>query len=102
MSQLLRGNSSEDNAVLQRIAGRLVQHQRSTEPAPQAIVISLPEEGEVSTFSRSVQVSENSPLELQLEYVATLDLPFGRSLFTLLLLFVGSAALVGVIGVRKV
>ena len=102
MSQLLRGNSSEDNAVLQRIAGRLVQHQRTTEPAPQAIVISLPEEGEVSTFSRSVQVSENSPLELQLEYVATLDLPFGRSLFTLLLLFVGSAALVGVIGVKKV
>ena len=30
MSQLLRGNSSEDNAVLERIAGRLVQHQRTT------------------------------------------------------------------------
>ena len=36
MSQLLRGNSSEDNAVLERIAGRLVQHQRTTEPAPQS------------------------------------------------------------------
>jgi hypothetical protein len=68
LSQLLAGNTKEDNAILQKIAGRLVQHQRTTEPAPQAIVISLPEEGNIYSFRRSVQVAENAPLELQLKF----------------------------------
>jgi len=68
LSQLLAGNTSEDNAVLQQIAGRLVQHQRTTEPAPQAIVISLPEEGTIYRFSRGVQVAQNAPLELDLQF----------------------------------
>ncbi len=68
LSQLLAGNSREDNSVLQRIASRLVQHQRTTEPAPQAIVISLPEEGTVYSFSRAVQVTENAPLQLDLRF----------------------------------
>ena len=68
LSQLLAGNSKEDNANLQQIAGRLVQHQRTTEPAPQAMVISLPEDGHVYSFRRSVQVAENAPLELQLHF----------------------------------
>ena len=50
------------------LAGRLVQHQRTTEPAPQAILISLPEEGNVYSFRRSVQVAENTPLELELQF----------------------------------
>lgn len=68
LSQLLAGNTSEDNAVLQEIAKQLVQHQRSTEPASQAIVISLPEEGTVYRFSRGVQVAENAPLQLDLKF----------------------------------
>ncbi len=68
LSQLLAGNSKEDNAILQQIAGRLVQHQRTTEPAPQAIIISLPEEGNIYSFRRSVQVAENAPLELDLQF----------------------------------
>ncbi len=68
LSQLLAGNSKEDNAILQQIAGRLVQHQRNTEPAPQAIIISLPEEGNIYSFRRSVQVAENVPLELELQF----------------------------------
>lgn len=101
MSQLLRGNSSEDNAVLERIAGRLVQHQRTTEPAPQAIVISLPEEGEVYTFSRSVQVAENSPLELDLDFSARLDLPFTSSLMSLIVLLFGAVVVVWSVSTRK-
>jgi hypothetical protein len=66
MSQLLAGNSSEDNTVLQRIAGRLVQHQRAAEAAPRAIAMSIPEDGTIYRFSRGVQVAENSPLELEL------------------------------------
>lgn len=66
MSQLLAGNSNEDNTVLQRIAGRLVQHQRAAEAAPRAIAMSVPEDGTIYRFSRGVQVAENSPLELEL------------------------------------
>ncbi|MCP4891828.1 MAG: hypothetical protein GY904_35215, partial [Planctomycetaceae bacterium] len=49
-------------------------HQHTTEPAPQAIIISLPEEGTVYTFGRSLQVSENAPLELELDFARTLRL----------------------------
>ena len=101
LSQLLRGNSSEDNASLQRIAGRLVQHQRTTEPAPQAIVISLPEEGQVYTFSRSVQVAENAPLELDLGFESRLRLPFLQSTFALVLLACFAAIIVWIFGRRK-
>lgn len=86
LSQLLRGNTSEDNAILQRIAGRLVQHQHTTEPAPQAIIISLPEEGLVYTFRRSVQVAENAPLELDLRFASEFRLHFWQVLLASLFL----------------
>ena len=86
LSQLLRGNSTEDNAILQQIAGRLVQHQRTTEPAPQAIIISLPEEGEIYTFSRSVQVAENAPLELDVDFESKLRIPLWQTSLVLFLL----------------
>ncbi|MFO0977902.1 MAG: hypothetical protein U0996_15970 [Planctomycetaceae bacterium] len=79
LSQLLRGNTTEDNVVLQRIAARLVQHQHTTEPAPQAIIISLPEEGDIYTFGRTVQVAENAPLELELDFRSRQSLPLWQS-----------------------
>ncbi|MCA9217663.1 MAG: hypothetical protein KDB27_31555 [Planctomycetales bacterium] len=85
-SQLLRGNTTEDTAILEQIAGRLVRHQRTTGPAPQAIVISLPEEGNMYTFKRSVQVSENAPLELDLRFDSVQKLGAGKSLAVLLIL----------------
>lgn len=92
MSQLLRGNTTEDNAVLQRIAARLVQHQHTTDPAPQAILISLPAEGEVYSFARSVQVAENAPLELELGFKSKFSTPLWRtSLVLFLLIGIGSA-----------
>ena len=96
LSQLLRGNTTEDNAVLQQIAGRLVQHQRTTEPAPQAILISLPEEGAVYTFSRSVQVAENAPLELDLGFGLESRVPLWQTLavFALLAVLAGILAFV--------
>jgi hypothetical protein len=92
-SQLLRGNTNADNAILQQIAGRLVQHQRTTEPASPAILISLPEEGAVYTFSRSVQVAENSPLQLDLDFDLLLRLHFWQIAVVLLLLAGFAAAL---------
>jgi len=86
LSQLLQGNTTEDNAVLQQIAGRLVQHQRTTQPAPQAITITLPEEGTVYTFSRTVQVAENAPLELDLRFGLQRRLLFWQTAMVLALL----------------
>jgi hypothetical protein len=92
LSQLLAGNTTADNAVLQQIAGRLVQHQHTTDPAPQAIIISLPEEGDVYTFARSVQVSENAPLELDLEFSSKLRLHLWQTaLVVVLLIGIGAA-----------
>ncbi len=93
LSELLRGNTAEDNAVLQQIAGRLVQHQHTTEPAPQAIIISLPEEGSVYTFGRSVQVAENAPLELELDFARALRLHFWQVVSVLAILAILAAAL---------
>jgi len=93
LSQLLRGNTTEDNAILQQIAGRLVQHQRTTEPAPQAIIISLPEEGTVYTFSRSVQVAENVPLKLDLDFGSQLRLHLWPTVLVIALLAAIAATL---------
>ncbi len=93
LSQLLGGNTREDNAILQQIAGRLVQHQHTTEPAPQAIIISLPEEGTVYTFSRSVQVAENAPLELDLAFGLQLRLHLWQTAVVLALLAALASAL---------
>ncbi|MDF1859733.1 MAG: hypothetical protein P1U87_05930 [Verrucomicrobiales bacterium] len=86
LSQLLQGNTTEDNAALQRMAARLVQHQRATIPAPRAISITLPEEGTAYTFHRTVQVSENAPLQLGLSFGRIQEASAGRGFLLLLLL----------------
>lgn len=100
VSQFLQGNSSEDNAVLQRIAGRLVQHQRTTEPAPQAIVISLPEEGTVYEFTRTVQVADSAPLELDLSITSKYQTEPWQAALTLIGVLI-LAASVGLIGYQR-
>ena len=102
LSQLLRGNTTEDNAVLQQIAGRLVQHQRTTEPAPQAIIISLPEEGSVYTFGRTVQVAENAPLELDLDFGSLLRIHAWRTMLVLVLLALFAAVFAYVVTQREI
>ncbi len=93
LSQLLGGNTREDNAVLQRIAARLVQHQRTTEPAPQAIILSLPEEGSLYEFRRSVQVAESAPLELDLAFAHTDRMVTWRTIFVGVILLLTTVAL---------
>ncbi len=102
LSQLLRGNTTEDNAVLQQIAARLVQQQRSTVPAPQAILISLPEEGSVYTFSRTVQVAESAPLELDLSFASQLRLRVWQTMLVLMLLAAFAATVAFVSTTREV
>ena len=79
-----------------------MQHQRTTAPAPQAIVISLPEEGQVYSFSRSVQVAENAPLELELDFESRSRLPFLKSTLVFILLAGFAATLTWFCGREKV
>jgi hypothetical protein len=55
----LAGNSADENTALKDIANRIVLQQLAAEPAPQALDITLPERGNVISFTRSVQVDGN-------------------------------------------
>jgi hypothetical protein len=92
--QFLEGNSEDENAVLRRIAAQLVTHQRSSEPAPQAINVTFPREGRVITFSRSLQVKEDAPLELKLKFDSPRERSTSREAFVLILVFGICAALI--------
>ena len=54
----------------------------------QAITITLPEEGTVYSFRRTVQVAENAPLELTLRFARVHRLDFWRVFLVLALLVV--------------
>jgi hypothetical protein len=92
--QMLQGNTAEENSALNGIASRIVDQQLAVAPAPGAIDVSMPERGEVLTFTRSMQVDGNAPLRLELE----LDkLPrSGRGFLTLLMLGIGVVAAMAV------
>jgi hypothetical protein len=92
--RFLQGNTKEENDVLSRIAARLVTHQRSTEPAPQAISVTLPEEGRVFSFARSVQVEEDAPLELKLRFESPQFRSLGKETLVVLVVMAIAGALV--------
>ncbi|HUF61547.1 MAG TPA: hypothetical protein VMN36_05680 [Verrucomicrobiales bacterium] len=64
---LLQGNTAEEVSVLKKIAARLVSQQLAAEPVLRMIAVTLPERGEVLTFSRSVQVDGEVPVDLRLK-----------------------------------
>jgi hypothetical protein len=66
LDELLMGNTAEENTALRGIAARIVDQQLSTEPAPGAIDVTLPTQGRVLTFTRSLQVDGGAPLGLEL------------------------------------
>jgi hypothetical protein len=88
--QLLMGNTAEENTALRGIAGRIVDQQLAVEPAPSAIDVTLPEKGQVVTFTRSLQVDGGAPLELELD-VATARRP-GAGFGVVVLLAAGGIA----------
>jgi len=67
IDQLLMGNTADENTALKGIATRLVDQQLAAEPAPNAIDVTLTENGRVLTFTRSLQVDGGAPLELKLK-----------------------------------
>jgi hypothetical protein len=81
--QMLQGNTAEENSALNGIASRIVDQQLAAEPARSAIEVTLPERGQVLTFTRSMQVDGNAPLKLDLRLS---ELPRSSRGFTSLLL----------------
>jgi hypothetical protein len=55
-NRFIEGNTADENAALKEIASCIVTQQLAAEPAPVALDITLPERGQVVTFTRSVQV----------------------------------------------
>ena len=67
VDDLLGGNTIEENTVLKRIAGRIVNQQSAAEPALQALDPTVPARGRIVTFTRSVQIEGGKPLQLNLK-----------------------------------
>jgi hypothetical protein len=94
--QMLLGNTAEENTALNGIAARLVDQQLAAEPAPGAIDVTMPERGQVLTFTRSMQVDGNAPLKLDLDLSR---LPHSSWGFTMLLLL--AIAIVTPLAIRR-
>jgi uncharacterized OB-fold protein len=86
------GNSADENTALRGIADRLVDQQLAAEPAPRAIDVTLSERGRVLTFTRSLQVEGDKPLQLNLDIARTARPPYATAA-VLLLAVAGIAAI---------
>ncbi|MGA3170556.1 MAG: hypothetical protein ABSE62_06040, partial [Chthoniobacteraceae bacterium] len=76
---------------LDRIASRIVDQQLAAEPAPGAVDVTMPERGQVLTFTRTMQVDGDAPLKLDLRLGS---LPRSNSGFlTLVILAIAAIAM---------
>jgi len=83
LDELLMGNTAEENSALRGIAARIVEQQLGTEPAPGAIDVTLPTQGRVLTFTRSLQVDGGAPLGLELNVTRREGVSWGGIAFIL-------------------
>jgi hypothetical protein len=60
-------NSAEENAVLMRLAQRLIQQQDAAVSSPAALRASIPEQGRLLTFKRSVVVDTFADLKIDVK-----------------------------------
>jgi len=92
--QMVQGNSAEQNTELNGIATRIVDQQLAAEPAPGAVDVTMPERGQVLTFTRTMQVDGNAPLKLELR-VGSLPRS-NRGFLTLVILAIAGIAMLAV------
>jgi hypothetical protein len=99
--QIIDANTADDNAVLMRLAERIVQQQDAAVPNPTEIRATIPQQGRMLTFRRSVQVDTWTDLTVELETRAFKTASMGLRVGILGALFVGFAFVVWVMGRKK-
>jgi hypothetical protein len=68
--QIIDASSADDNAAFMRLAERLIQQQDAAVSSPTAIRASIPKQGRLLTFRRTVQVDNWADLRIGLEATA--------------------------------
>jgi hypothetical protein len=91
--QIIEGASADDNAALMRLAERLIQQQDAAVSSPTAIRASIPKQGRLLTFHRTVQVSTWADLRIGLEASVKRAASSGGKFAILAVTFVFFAAL---------
>ena len=64
--EVLGGNSAEENETLRVLAARLIDQQQAVPGSPQAIQTVVPQEGQVVSFTRSLQINDQAELSIEL------------------------------------
>ncbi len=91
--QLIDANTADDNAALMRLAERLVQQQDAAVPNPTAISATIPQQGRMLTFRRTVQVDTWADLRLGLQIRTLQTASTGLRLAIIGIIFAGFALL---------
>ena len=91
--QIIDANTADDNAVLVRLAERIIQQQDAALPTPTAIRAAIPQQGRLLTFRRTVQVDTWADLRIRLEASAFRTAPWGFRTAMLGIIFAGFAFL---------
>jgi len=81
--QIIDRNDADENAALMRLAGRLIQQQDAAVSSPAMIHASLPEQGRLLTFKRSVVVDPWADLTIGLKGTSTTTSSSGQRLLVL-------------------
>jgi len=68
--QVFAANREEDNAAFMRLAERIIEQQDAAVSAPAAIRATIPEQGRLLTFRRSVQVDQWADMKIALKATA--------------------------------
>ena len=68
--QIMESNTADDNAVLMRLAERIIQQQDAAVTAPTTLRAAIPQQGRLLTFRRTVQIDTTADLKLSLHATA--------------------------------
>jgi hypothetical protein len=92
--EVFAANRDEDNANFTRLAERIIEQQDAAVSAPAAIRATIPEQGRLLTFRRSVQVDKWTDMQIALQASAAHTVSFLSRVGILIAAFVGFGVLV--------
>lgn len=93
IDDLLQGTTEEERRAMQNIANRMIGQQLAAQPAPQAIDVTMPQHGQLLHFHRSIQLSADTPIALELEIEQQSSYSWLTVLGLSLLIFVSSTTM---------